>query len=338
MGFASRLGLRFPLIQAPMAGGYTTVELIAAVCNAKALGSLGAAFLKPDEIRQTVRKIKEKTERPFNVNLFAIKPLSETVDTGKFRHLLEKYQSEFPFEIGSLSQLPSYELQIEALLREKIAVFSFTFGIPEEEMIREFQKQGTYVIGTATHCEEVQALEEMGVDVIVCQGKEAGGHRGTFIGDFKKALIPTFELLSNAKSKTKIPLIASGGIMEKSDVLKALHKGASGVQMGTAFLTCYESGGSQLSKQMILKWRERKAVLTRAFSGRWARGIENRYIQEMVSHEKEIPPYPIPHFMTQPMRKAAAFAEKPEFLSIWAGENFRLCKEQTAKELIESLF
>jgi nitronate monooxygenase len=321
-----------------MAGGFTTVELVAAVSNAKALGSLGAAFLKPEEIRQTVRDIKAKTAHPFNVNLFAIKPYAGKADIEPFRSLLQKYQTEFAFEIGAPSQLPSYESQIEALLQEKIPVFSFTFGIPEQEMIREFQKQGTYVIGTATHVEEVGALEDAGVDAVVCQGKEAGGHRGTFIGDFQKALIPTFELLAEGKRATKLPLIASGGIMEKGDVIRALHNGAAGVQMGTAFMTCFETGGNPIYKKMLLEWQGRKAVLTRAFSGRWARGVENRYIREMAPHEKEIPPYPLPHFMTQPMRKAAGTLGHPEFLSIWAGERFSHCKSMTAEELIQSLF
>ncbi len=336
MGFASRLGLKFPLIQAPMAGGFTTVELIGTVCDAKALGSMGAALMKPDDLRQAIRQVKERTNRPFNVNLFVESSPVSPGNLEPFRTLLKKYEGEFFFEIGEPKSPPSYQQQVEVLLQEKVPVFSFTFGVPEKQIIREFQKQGTYVIGTATYPEEIEALEERGVDAVVLQGKEAGGHRGTFIGEAKSHLIPTLDLIKQAK--TSIPLIASGGIMDKKGTLAALHAGAAAVQLGTAFLTCFEAGTPPLARKTYLEWRDRKTTLTRVFSGKWARVIENRFVRDLASHDRDIPPYPIPRSMTESLRKAAAAAQTAEFLPLYAGENFGLCKAQTAAEFIESLF
>ncbi len=331
--------LKYPIIQAPMAGKFAPVELVIAVSNAGALGSFGAAFTPPEELRKTIREIKAKTSAPFNINLFTSKPPGQPFNTKRFCDRLKPFQDEHPFEIGPINEAPyyHYEKQIEVMLEEKIPAFSFTLGLPDKHLILELQKQKTYVMGVATHLEEVDALVELGVDAVICQGKEAGGHRGTFIGDINKALIPTYEFVRRACKATKLPIIAAGGLMTKEDVRRALKEGAAAVQMGTAFLTCNEAGTPPLHKKALLELHDRKTVLTAAFSGKQARGIENRFIREMAPFEKDFPPFPTPIFLLAPMRKAAIEREDIEFLPLWAGERFALCKTLPAKELIESL-
>lgn len=322
-----------------MAGEFTPVELVVAVSNAGGLGSFGAAFTPPEDLRKVIREIKAKTSAPFNINLFTNKPPQPPFDTDRFCKHLKPFQQQHPFEIGAIVEAPYYQYpkQIEVMLEEKVPVFSFTLGVPDKHLIRELQKQKTCVMGVATHLGEVEALEALGVDVVICQGKEAGGHRGTFIGDCKDGLIPTYEFVKKAHKATKLPLVAAGGIMVKEDVRKAMEAGATAVQMGTAFLTCTEAGTPPLHKKALLECHDRKAVLTIAFSGKSARGIENRFIREMAPFEKDVPPFPLPIFLLAPMRKAATDRGDIEFLSLWAGERFALCKSLSAKELILSL-
>lgn len=331
--------LKYPIIQAPMAGGFTSVELVASVSNAGGIGSFGAAFTSPEDLRKVIREIKAKTSAPFNINLFTNKPPEPPFETDRFCEHLKSFQQQHPFEIGKIVEAPYYQYpkQIEVLLEEKTPIFSFTLGVPDRHLVRELQKQKTCVMGVATHLEEVEALETLGVDVIVCQGKEAGGHRGTFIGNCKDGLIPTYEFMKKASKATKLPLIAAGGIMVKEDVRKAMEAGAIAVQMGTAFLTCKEAGTPPLHKKALLECHDRKAVLTTAFSGKWARGIENRFIREMAPFEKDIPSFPLPVFLLAPMRKAATERGDIEFLPLWAGERFALCRSLSVRTLLESL-
>ena len=169
--------LKYPIIQAPMAGGFTPIELVTAVCNAGAMGSFAAAFVAPEDLRKAIRGIKEKTSSPFSINLFTCKAPTAPFHTESFCKHLERYQKENPFEIGKIIDAPyyNYPKQIEVLLQEKVPVFSFTLGLPDRHLVAELQKQKTYCLGVATHLEEIYALEELGVDAIVCQGKEAGG-------------------------------------------------------------------------------------------------------------------------------------------------------------------
>lgn len=335
--FTEKARVALPLIQAPMAGS-TTPELVAAVSNAGGVGSLGAALMTPEEIRKAVRKVRELTRRPFNVNLFFYSMPHEVLPLEPYLKRLKSYEKEVGFSASlELSSPSTFEKQIEVLLEEEIPIFSFTFGIPPISIIREFKKRNALVIGTATHPREAKSLQEMGVDFIVCQGKEAGGHRGTFLGSVPESLIPTLELIQQAKEEVKKPLIASGGIMNGKQIREALEFGASAVQMGTIFLTSAESGAHPVYKRALLEWKDRKTELTRAFTGRYARAVENRFINEMAPYESDIPPYPIAQGLTKPMRKAAEETENPEFMSLWAGEGFPACETLTAQEILARL-
>ncbi len=330
--FTERAGIEIPLIQAPMTG-ITTPELVIAVSKVGGVGSLGAAYMQPDELRSAIHRIREKTRRPFNVNLFIPTPLHAQLNIDPFVNHLKKYESLLGFALSTdMPHHPSFEKQVEVLLQEGVPIFSFTFGIPPLAVIRDFQKRNALVIGTATHLTEALALQEAGVDFIVVQGNEAGGHRGTFIEDSHQ---PTMELLKAMKKEIKKPLIAAGGIMHGKEITAALKAGASAVQLGTLFIPCTESQAHPSHKKALLEWRNRPTLLTRAFTGKWARAIENRFIQDTPDHL--IPPFPIAQALTSSLREAAASANNPEFLSLWAGEHFQNCRAGSAQEIIAQL-
>lgn len=337
-GKLEALGIKHPIIQAPMAG-VTTPELVAAASNAGGLGSLGAALMKPEEIRTAIKKIRNLTSKPFNINLFAPTPKPETASTDFFLKQLKSYQNEIGFHLPdqpSLSAQP-FEEQAAVLLEEKIPIFSFTFGIPAKKLIQEFKDKKITIIGTATHLTEAVELEKAGVDYIVCQGKEAGGHRGTFIGTFSDGLISAIELVRNLQGKISVPLIASGGIMTGMQIVEHLKAGASAVQLGTVFIVSHESMAPEAYKKALLEWKNHSTILTRAFSGRWARSVANRYCCDMAPFENEIPPFPIAQAFTMPMRQAAAKAMNPDFMSLWAGTEFKHCKSGSAGAIIHQL-
>lgn len=335
--FTKRLGCSIPLIQAPMAGGATTPELVAAVSNIGAVGSFAAGMLPPEELRKKIREIRHLTRRPFNVNLQLMEMPRQTISIAYIEKLKE-YERPVGFALSmEMEPLASLEKQAAVLLEEEIPIVSFVFGLLPLALIKEFHKKNAIVLGTATHPAEALALQESGVDFIICQGKEAGGHRGTFIGQVGDGLIPTTELIHAVKSQCKKPVIAAGGMMTGKHIRSALHAGASAVQMGTAFLCCHESGLDPSYKKALLHEKKRKTVLSRAYSGKWARCIENQFIKEMASIESDIPSYPLAQFLTKPLRNAAIASNNPEFMCLYAGEHFPECESLTAQELIARL-
>ena len=196
--------------------------------------------------------------------------------------------------------------QIKVVMEEKVPFCSFTFGIPSKEVIVELKQHNIILIGTATTVEEAVEIEKNGMDIVVVQGSEAGGHRGNFINGFQESLIGLMSLIPQVVDNVSIPVIAAGGIMDGRGLMASLCLGAKGVQMGTAFLTCIESGAHKVHKEAILNAKEDQIVLTRAFSGKWARGIKNKFILEMQKHESSIPDFPVQNSLTQSIRKASA--------------------------------
>lgn len=323
--------LDIPIIQAPM-GGIATPELVAAVSNAGALGSFGAGYMQPEDIRSSIRKIKSLTKKPFNINLFILETSSTSYDLSSMKTLLTplwKELSDTPFEIPTLSP-PSFDAQAEVLLEESIPIFSFTFGIPSTSLIKRFKKQGTLVCGTATNPEEAILLEEAGVDAIVCQGTEAGGHRGNFSSPDPFYSLSTLLMLT--KKRVKTPLIAAGGIMDGDSAAAAFLLGASAVQLGTAFITTKESGAHSIYKQALLKKTYLPTTFTKAFTGKLARGIISPLMKKLDDYE--IPPYPIQHLLTQKIRFLAAEKNRADLMSLWAGQCYPLCLSIAAAELI----
>jgi nitronate monooxygenase len=337
--FMQRLGLAHPIVQAPLAGGGDTPALVAAVCEAGGLGFIGGAYLTPAQVREAARTVRERTGRPFGINLFAPLPApAEPADIGAAVDRLAPFYAELglgapaPPAPGGLP----FDEQLAAALESGARVFSFTFGVLPAPAIAAIKARGMLLAGTATTVEEAIALERAGVDAVVTQGSEAGGHRGTFAGLFESAMVGTIALVPQVVDAVSVPVIASGGIMDGRGIAAALALGASAVQLGTAFLTCEESGVPDAYKQAILGAREDGTRITRAFSGRPARGIVNRFMTE-VDASDAILPFPLQNALTRPLRTAAAQQGRAEYLSLWAGQGVRLARRQRAAELIARL-
>ena len=335
-----RLGLTHPIIQAPLAGGGDTPHLVAAVCNAGALGFIGAAYLTPAQIAEASRAVRAGTSRPFGINLFAPLPVSEAPkDPRAAVDCVAPFYAELGLPAPSLptSGSHSFDEQLTAALESGASVFSFTFGILPSPAMDAIKARGMFLIGTATTVEEATALQKAGADAVVTQASEAGGHRSTFAAPFEAALIGAMALVPQVVDSVRVPVIASGGIMDGRGIAAALALGASGVQMGTAFLTCDEAGIPDAYKAAILASREDGTRLTRAFSGRPARGIVNRFMTEVDRAAESILPFPLQNSLTRPLRTAAAKAGRAEFLSLWAGQGVRLARRQPAANLVARL-
>ena len=333
-----QLGLRFPLIQAPMAGGVTTPQLVAAVSNAGALGSIGAGYLSARALEEAVGRTRDLTEQPFLVNLFVPPPAQPPSAAHVQRWLtrLAPYHAELGLAPPALpAQVAEpFEGTLAAVLKLRPAVFSFAFGTLEPGQVVALQGQGIRVLGTATTLEEGLALEAGGVDAVVAQGAEAGGHRGTFLGPFEAALVPTLTLTAQLTAALRVPVIASGGLMDAADVAAALHAGAAMVQLGTAFLLCQEAGTSAGYRAALQRWTQAPLLLS-AYSGRPARGLPNAFAQDVA----DLPPLPYPyqHALTRELRAAAARQGRPQLLSLWAGTGFRRARALPAAELVQEL-
>jgi nitronate monooxygenase len=332
------LDVEHPVIQAGMAGGATTPELVAAVSEAGALGTLGAAYLTPDALREAINQVRALTQRPFAVNLFVPEDFDPSLyDPEEVNAPLSRYREELgieaPARISSYAQ--PFEDQLAVVLEKRVPVFSFTFGMPDEMQLSALKEAGIVIMGTATTVREARILDEHGVDAIVGQGSEAGGHRGTFVGDFEDALVGTMALVPQLADSSSVPVVAAGGIMDGRGLAAALVLGAQGAQMGTAFLPCPESGIHPKYKEAVLKAESEETALTRAFSGKPARGVRNRFIEEM--EEMEVPAFPVQNAYTRDIRAAAAKEDRVELMSLWAGQGARLGRAMPASEVVESV-
>lgn len=335
-----RLGADLPIIQAPLAGGGDTPELVAAVGMAGGFGFMGAAYLPPERILAFGRAVREKTARPFGVNLFAPAATAGTaVASAAVLRRLAPYYAELglPAPDTTPTQVfESFDAQFAAALACGANAMSFTFGLPPAAALAAVKARGLLLIGTATNVAEAVLLEAAGVDAIVAQGAEAGGHRGTFHGSFEASLVGTIALVPQIVDAVKVPVIASGGIMDGRGLAAARMLGAQAVQMGTAFLSCPESGIAACYRAAIREAHETGTCITRAFSGRPARGLVNRFLVEMQAAEAadEVAPFPLQNALTRPLRSAAAARNRPEFLSLWAGQAARLARAEPAAALV----
>ncbi len=334
------LGIRYPIVQAPMAGGAATPELATAVCEAGGLASLGAAYSAPDAIRTSVADMRARTRKPFAVNLFVQgTPQPDPRQIARAMDLLQPIKDalglprgEAPARFGE-----DFTAQLEALIAACPPVASFTFGILTPAQVAALQSGGAKVIGTATSVAEARAWEAAGADLICAQGAEAGAHRGTFLGSFESSMIGTMALVPQVADAVRVPVIAAGGIMDGRGIAAALTLGAAGVQMGTAFLTCPEAATHPAWKNALKNARDDQTLVTRAFSGRHARGLVNEFMRTLDAVQDEIPAFPIQNTLTGPLRQAAAQANRPEFLALWAGQAAGMSRGLPAGELIRQL-
>jgi nitronate monooxygenase len=320
------LGIRYPIVQAPMAGGPSTVELAAAVSDAGGLGSIAGALLSPEELRAAIRAMRERTSRPFAVNVFAPLPAAEVRpdaveavqrELARHRERLGLPEPEpFPEDDWTV------EDQLAVIAEERVAALSFTFGIPPLDGL-----DGIVLMGTATTAEEASELERAGVDVLVVQGAEAGGHRGTFIGSFEDALIGLVALAPEVRDRVSVPIVASGGIMDGRGIAAALTLGADGVQLGSAFLFCPESGASPAWRRAL---RELPTVVSDVYTGRPARGARTPFLAELAKG-----PPPAPYAVQR--RLTGAFRRVDGYGWYLGGQAASRARELPARQLVATL-
>ena len=327
-----------PIVQAPMAGGPDTPALAAAVSNAGGLGSLGCAYLTPAQIEEAVREVRARTSRPFALNLFVRGDGidASTVDT-RVRATLDAFRAELGLpslgDDAGRGESPRFEDQLEAVMRCAPRVVSFTFGAPSAAQVDALRARGIAVMGTATTVDEARVLDDVGVDAICAQGAEAGGHRGTFLGSFEDALVGTLPLVQQILAVTSRPVIAAGGIMTGAAIRAVLDLGARAAQLGTAFLCCDEAGTSPAYRDALRT--ATATTVTRAFSGRPARGIRNRMTDAFVTVAAG--PFPQHQRLTAELRREATRQGRTDLMQLWAGQGAPLVRAMSAAALVETL-
>jgi nitronate monooxygenase len=339
----SRLGLQYPIIQGPL-GGLSSQRLTAAVSNHGGLGSFGAHGLKPQAIRNVIREIKAFTPKPFAMNLWVSMEDegARTSTEEAFHRSLAPLAKHIEGVGGGKPSYRAYEPirfedQVQVLLDERISVFSFIYGIPSKRIFDEFRRQGVALIGTATTVDEAIALEQAGVDVVVASGFEAGGHRGSFLQSSEDSLTGTMALVPQVVDAVRLPVVAAGGIGDARGIVAAFALGAKGVQMGTAFLACEESGASTLHRKALLSGQAKQTALTRGFTGRLARGIKNHLLDELNQNDIEILPYPLQRALVRHLSIPAEKAGRAELLPLWAGQSANVSRYTDVHALLDGL-
>jgi nitronate monooxygenase len=321
-----------PIVQAPLAGGPSTPELMAAVSGAGGLGFLAAGYKSADAARSDIARARELTSAPFGINLFC---LSETpVDRDRvadYAHRLEPEARRYGIELGEPRfEDDAFEAKLALVLAARVPIVSFTFGCPPSEVIERLHERDTAAWVTVTEVEEALVAADAGADALIVQGIEAGGHRGSFAdtdGRGEMGLLPLLRLVARA---VDLPLVASGGITDGASVAAAVTAGARAAQIGTGFLRCPEAATSRPHRGALA--RPGRTALTRAFTGRRARGIVNRFLSD---HDPVAPSaYPHVHHLTSPLRAAAREAGDPETINLWAGQAYPLAEEVPAGELV----
>ena len=338
-----RLGLAYPIVQGPFGGGLSSPALAAAVSNLGGLGSYGAQGHTPERIREVAAAIRGLTERPFAMNLWV-----STEDAGAravtpaqwdaaLAPLLPLYR-ELGVEPPAWAPLPPppFERQAEALIDARVPAFSFIFGVPDAAILADCRAHGIVTIGTATTVAEAVALDAAGVEVVVASGFEAGGHRASFLAPAESSLTGSFALVPQVVDAVRAPVVAAGGIADGRGVAAALALGAAGVQVGTSFLACEESNAAPGHKQALLGAQAGDTLLTRAFSGRLARGLRNR-LADHLAPVKDPLPYPVQGDLLSPLRREALARNHTDLVSLWAGQAAPLARHRRARDVFEAL-
>jgi nitronate monooxygenase len=335
------LGIELPIVQAPMAGAQGSAMAIA-VSNAGGLGSLGCATLDVAGLRRELAALHAGTSRPFNVNFFChVQPQVDATRETKWRERLGRYYAQFGIDPQSIPAGPGrnpFDAAAADVLEESPpAVVSFHFGLPPDDLLARVKSMRSKIIASATTVDEALWLEAHGVDVIIAQGVEAGGHRGVFLSDDLTTQVGTFALLPQVLRAVKVPVIAAGGIADARGVAAALAMGADGAQLGTTFLLCPEATISQLHRAALKSEAARHTALTNLFTGRPARGIVNRVMREMGPINADAPYFPLATSAITPLRAKAEAQGSTDFTPLWSGQNATGCKEIPAGQLVREL-
>ncbi|MDB5069880.1 MAG: Enoyl-[acyl-carrier-protein] reductase [Candidatus Eremiobacteraeota bacterium] len=332
--------LNVPIVQAPMSAA-TTPQLVAAVSNAGGLGSLPGGYDEPQTIRERIAQTRALTDRPFAVNLFVDTAYDAPASDDallRAHERLRPYRDELgiPHPAEPARSGLAFAQQFAVVLEARPAVFSFTFGIPDADALRACRDAKIFTIGTAKTVDEAIAIERAGIDAVCMQGYEAGGHHGSFLAPLDDSLIGTVALVSQAVDAVSIPVLAAGGIGDGRAVAAVLALGATAAQVGSAFLLSDESAVPPPYRRVLASDAVRRTTLTRVFSGKHARGVRNRFINEMTDAE-DIAPYPQQHWLTRDIRTAATAQDRPEFLSLWTGQAVALAEPLPAAEIVARL-
>lgn len=332
------LGITHPIIQAPMSG-FSSPALVAAVSNAGALGSLGCSTLSAQTVRDQVEELRGASNRPFNLNFFVHPaPSIDPKLVGRVRQRLTAYYDEFG--LGAVPEpsdsLPRFgEERLELLLDLRPPVVSFHFGLPPADTMKRIKQTGAVVLSSATTVGEARKLEAAGADAIIAQGLEAGGHRGTFTQGNGAGLIGTLALVPQVVDAVGVPVIAAGGIADGRGIAAAFALGASGVQIGTAFLGCPEATVPAVHRDALNSAADEDTRLTRVFTGRPARALRNRLVDEM--GDMEALEFPAQVSLTRPLMQANSDEARRAFLPLWAGQAAPLVRDLPAATFIETL-
>ncbi len=335
------LGIELPIIQAPMAGVQGSA-LAVAVSNAGGLGSLPCAMLSPDAMRKELAAIRAHTNKPFNVNFFCHAPPTASAEREAiWRALLLPYYKEFGIDPDNIpvgpGRAPFSPEAADVLSEFRPAVVSFHFGLPSAELLARVRAWGSKTLSSATTIEEARWLEAHGVDAIIAQGLEAGGHRGMFLSDDLSTQVGTFALVPQVVRVVKLPVIAAGGIADAKGVAAAMALGAAGAQIGTAYLLCPEATTSAVHRAALKSEAARHTALTNLFTGRPARGIVNRIMNELGPIGTTTPAFPLATSAIAPLRAKAESRGSGDFSPLWSGQNSSGCKEVPAADLTREL-
>jgi nitronate monooxygenase len=339
--FTSLLGIDVPVGLGPF-GGVSSVALTAAVSDGGGLGSFGLYGYDAAAIQKTAAQLREATAKPFALNLWV--PTGSEIDAlptedfERYTATLKPYFDELglPYPEMPDRYMPDHGEQVEAALEARPAVVSFVFGVPGADVVEEAHRRGIKVVGTATTVAEAVALEAGGVDAVVATGMEAGGHRVSFLKPAEESLVGTFALVPQVADAVSVPVIAAGGIADRRGFAAAMALGADAVQVGTAFLATRESAAVPAYREVLHGPAAAHTVLTRALSGRLARGIPNRIIAEL-EESGEVAPFPVQNWLTGRFRPQAAAQGNTDLMSLWAGQSAPLLRHHTAAEVLAEL-
>jgi nitronate monooxygenase len=340
---SATLGIDYPIIQGPL-GGLSSQRLTAAVSNFGGLGSFGAHGLAPEAIADVIAELRTLTLKPFAVNLW-----TSMEDAGARTSTAAHFARSLAPLAGHIERVggtqPSYapytpirfEDQVRVILDARVPVFSFIYGVPPREILDDCRARNILTIGTATTPDEASVLNDAGVDAIVASGFEAGGHRGSFLRPAEQSLTGTFSLVPQIVDRVDVPVVAAGGIADARGLVAALALGADGVQIGTAFLACEESGAGELHRRALLSGNAGRTALTRGFTGRLARGIENQLLTDLNQPGVETLPYPLQRLLVRNLALPAEKAAQPDLLPLWAGQSANLSQCTDATTLLHTL-
>ncbi len=333
-----RLGVMLPIVQGPMTGS-DSPALAAAVSAGGGLGSLGCGMRTPQAMRDAAAAVRAQTDRPFCMNLFV--QATPAPDAAQVESALQRLAPLYA-QFGATPAVPTqwcedFARQLDALIELRPAVASFTFGILTDAQVARLHAANITVWGTATTVAEALAWQTVGADAVIASGCEAGGHRGTFLGDYAASMVSTLPLVRECAQRLQVPVVAAGGIMDGAGIAAALALGAQAVQMGTAFLVCPESAINTAYRTALASVAATDTVTTRTISGRPARGIRNAMIGMLEPEEADIPAYPVQNALTGALRKLAGAAGDAQYLSLWAGQGVALARALPAAQLLRQL-